>query len=253
MLSSDSITGDILSPCQRVMAAHRFNPFFKMSKKIIPDIHGRQFWKTINPEQSSKIVFLADYVDSFRISAEKQYRNLLGIIELKNKYPEKIILLLGNHDIQYLFISEMKHRCSGFQPKEANKFHWLFNDNKELFQNCYWDSEDKILYSHAGMTNALFDNLTQKYWPYNGDMGEICDNINRYSPKEIYFNSPVRGGHDAFSGLFWTHTTELEKDGYPIKQVVGHTWQANRKIKYINNKFAVCDIAKIIDVKKLIF
>lgn len=48
-------------------------------------------------DQHDKIIFIGDYVDSFNIDDMSISANLFDIISLKEKYPEKIILLWGNH------------------------------------------------------------------------------------------------------------------------------------------------------------
>ena len=65
----------------------------------IGDIHGRDIWKNVNPSKYDKIIFVGDYVDSFTISNTTILNNLLDIIEFKKSFKNKVILLLGNHDI----------------------------------------------------------------------------------------------------------------------------------------------------------
>ena len=95
---------------------------------LIPDVHGRHFWKGPVKETlentNAKIVFLGDYLDvypqeftemyGFKLDVyteenyDKIYKllddtvDMFGeIIELKKKYPERITLLVGNHDCGY--------------------------------------------------------------------------------------------------------------------------------------------------------
>lgn len=220
-------------------------------KKVIPDIHGRKFWKVV-AKRSSKIFFLGDYVDSFSISGKDQYNNLLEIIAFKKQFPDKVILLWGNHDTQYLYIDRPEYRCTGYQENMGNQFHWLFQDNKHLFQHLYFDAEDEILYSHAGLQNSLYNELWAKYGPFT-DLADFVEFVNRYEPTQIFNISKLNGGFDEYSGIHWVRPIELERNGYPVKQVVGHTWQADMKVKYINNLYAICDVAKIIDVGDLTF
>ena len=66
-------------------------------------------------DRHDKFIFVGDYVDSFIVDNISMKKNLLDIIELKKKYPEKVILLWGNHDIHYLLGN--KHYCSGYRPE----------------------------------------------------------------------------------------------------------------------------------------
>jgi predicted MPP superfamily phosphohydrolase len=66
----------------------------------IGDLHGKDCWLTIDPDKYDKIIFVGDYVDASDISREKIVENLEQVIAFKLKHPEKVELLLGNHDIQ---------------------------------------------------------------------------------------------------------------------------------------------------------
>jgi len=78
----------------------------KIQHKIIVlgDTHGRSKWKEVLRKEpdATKVVFLGDYFDSFDIPFEEQVENFTNILALKKEDPDKIVLLLGNHDFQYL-------------------------------------------------------------------------------------------------------------------------------------------------------
>jgi len=73
---------------------------------IIPDVHGRSFWKDAADRfPSAEFIFLGDYLDPYveeKISDEQAYRGLLEILEFKKTRPEEVTLLWGNHDLHYL-------------------------------------------------------------------------------------------------------------------------------------------------------
>lgn len=76
-----------------------------MSKLLVlGDIHGRTIWKyIIDKEAPDKVIFLGDYVTSHEgISAEIQLNNLEDILIFKEDFPDKIILLRGNHCLDCL-------------------------------------------------------------------------------------------------------------------------------------------------------
>ena len=69
---------------------------------IIPDVHGRQFWKDIIPrkDEFEKIIFLGDYLDPYwfeGISNLNALDNFKEILEFKKENLEKVILLIANH------------------------------------------------------------------------------------------------------------------------------------------------------------
>ena len=65
---------------------------------IIPDVHGRDFWrKAVEKEGSDveRIIFLGDYLDPYYFDVIKEDRMIEGlhdILELKKSEPEKVIL-----------------------------------------------------------------------------------------------------------------------------------------------------------------
>lgn len=70
---------------------------------ILPDIHGRPFWKKAVEKYKNevdKIVFLGDYLDPYvweGITRKNAIRNFEEIIDYKINNKDKVVLLLGNH------------------------------------------------------------------------------------------------------------------------------------------------------------
>ena len=113
---------------------------------IIPDVHGRSFWRDAvkeNIDDVDKIVFLGDYLDPYqdegvKYEFEDALEMLNEIIELKRDNMDKVVLLLGNHDGHYkwpLYCDLAKStRYNSYYSKRAQN---VFEDNDELFQICY--------------------------------------------------------------------------------------------------------------------
>ncbi len=146
----------------------------------IGDIHGRDYWKFIthgssyefeqwvtmvnagaNPMDdlfkedypyfsADKIVFVGDYVDSFTISNVEIKKNLEDIIFFKKTLPNKVVLLWGNHDVQYFIPNQI---CSGYRPEARWDLQILFESNKDLFQMAYHEGD--YLWTHAGLLKPV--------------------------------------------------------------------------------------------------
>ena len=109
---------------------------------IIPDIHGRQFWKSAiakYPQEQYpelKIIMLGDYLDPYTsiedISKEDAYNNFLEILELINK-DSRVIPLIGNHDWHYFVYLDT---CRIDKAREKN-IEQLFKDNLSKFRLTY--------------------------------------------------------------------------------------------------------------------
>ena len=80
---------------------HEFNHWMTMVENGVP-ADAEEFWKEMPYTQYDQIVFVGDYVDSFDISNVRILDNLKKILFFKKALPDKVVLLIGNHDIQYL-------------------------------------------------------------------------------------------------------------------------------------------------------
>jgi len=209
---------------------------------VIGDIHGSKFWKNIVNQHLDEdyIVFVGDYVDSHNaMSNTKMLKNLLDIIKFKEKYPDKVKLLLGNHDIHYYFLNS-SYRGSGFNFDMMFEFNTIFKNKKHLFQVAFM--YNNTIVSHAGITNRLYQSVESDYkdaldlgWSDGDEHNTIADKFNflfNISSKYLFYIGDERGGLDPFSGIFWAGMKELCEDylvGY--NQVIGHTHLAEKTIK----------------------
>jgi predicted phosphodiesterase len=178
-----------------------------------------------------KIVFIGDYVDSRTISRKEQERNLVEIINFKKQYPDKVVLLKGNHDVQYFYPDESCYRCSGFSESAVLNFHFHFKENAHLFQYAY--QYKNVLFTHAGYNRDFHDFIFENSRFYKDLLAEysIADSLNMLgTTNEEFLLSVVgeaRGGDLPFGGITWCDANELANSPYfdeiVKRQVVGHT------------------------------
>lgn len=151
-------------------------------------------------EDYDKIVFVGDYADDWSANANDSIATWKSLYEFQLSYPEKVVILLGNHDFIYL--------------KHIHEYQSGFNDNTKMLmaipENEYlerWLSElpylskiDNVTYSHAGLTD---------YW--YAKFGTVNNYIYN-SPSTLWRNdSPL-----------WARPSEFQSH-YSGKQVFGHT------------------------------
>lgn len=199
-----------------------------MSKILaLGDTHGRETWKRfVNPELYDKIIFIGDYFDSFNIKGEDQIKNFLDIMEFKNKYPDKVVLLIGNHDFHYL---EMGEQYSGYQTGFQYQIRPLVKDNLKHMVMCY--KHEDFLFTHAGVTNTWLNSVG-----YNGEdpLDIFLNDLFTYQPKKFCFTPGPK--HDAYGneinqGPLWVRPEALRQDMIRVipgserlyTHVVGHT------------------------------
>lgn len=199
---------------------------------VIGDIHGRTNWKELIDLDCINI-FVGDYFDPYEaILYDSLVDNFLDIIELKKNNPNKIILLIGNHDAHYMngYPNGESSRYNKFQSEKIKK---LFEDNYEYFHGIvYFDKNTNHIISHAGITktwyNHYFNNTTDfpdemafkinELWKNNKMCFSFMKNMG--SPSDYY------GDYSTHSPL-WVRTYALLDDNYfqnsDIIQVIGHT------------------------------
>ncbi|GIL21900.1 MAG: serine/threonine protein phosphatase [Bacteroidota bacterium] len=202
----------------------------------VGDVHGRDHWKKIEPDYYDRIVFVGDYVDNLSIDNDTILKNLKAIIALKNKFPEKVILLLGNHDIQY---SEYPtdYRCSGFSEEMQPAYTKLFTENKSLFQVAAQFGD--YLFTHAGLSLNF---VQHSLMPWSESILEkklnVADLLNYIHDSDqqylLHTVGKARGGSDPFGGITWADVSETCTSLLPgYHEVVGHT--PVKRIRKIGN------------------
>lgn len=207
---------------------------------IIPDVHGRQFWKDAvkkrKPEEH--VVFLGDYLDPYgyewpqgkNIDVWKEiWDNFNEIIEYKRKHPRTVTLLLGNHDCHYYFNGiGGGSRYDNFHASVIRK---KFQENKHLFQLAYEKNigGKRFIFSHAGI---------HKLWIEDWFGDSVTDkNVVRYLNDALKTEdysliraldqySAYRGGIESYGSIIWADIREwskAEKSPFGDVQIFGHT------------------------------
>lgn len=195
---------------------------------IIPDVHGRDFWKEGVKKRLSdeKIIFLGDYTDPYSfegITHEVVPGTIREILETPNA-----IFLLGNHDLSYLFPNSPEVR----QDKDIKRFKEienLFLDNWDKFRLTY--TEDELVFSHAGFLKSMYNRWRNKKYTIK----TIADLFqNRWEEKdinllgaELFYISGLRGGWSKFGSFVWADVREHLREDHLFWskhfQVFGHT------------------------------
>lgn len=209
---------------------------------IIPDLHGKDLWKQVDVQAFDKVVFLGDYVDAPDIDSHQIADNLRSIIFLKTRYPDKIVLLLGNHDMQYMYYPAFP--CSGYDHKVGEQLKTLFQDNKSLFQYA-WQHRNHI-FTHAGISRDWLKEKSPTLKHYvkqdlTNTLGEAINKAGEDDPHLVATPGVARGGRAKHGGVTWADISET-RDNIPggLHQYVGHnrvadittTGDASKSITY---------------------
>lgn len=200
------------------------------------------FWSEMPYTAFDKIIFVGDYVDSFTVSNVEIKSNLLDIIDFKRKLGDRVVLLLGNHDVQYIVPN---HICSGYRPEAQHDLYQIFTENLSLFTMAYEvNAKDgsNYLWTHAGVTsgwietfNRALDNPSRKALipiieDHEPKSRKISENLNfAWELRlEILFDVDMySGGCQEWAGPLWVRPHKLNEHRINgINQIVGHTPQA---------------------------
>lgn len=199
---------------------------------VIPDVHGRDFWEAaVNAfkDDVDKIVFTGDYHDPYEdegITREKSIENFEKILTFFEANKDKTVMLIGNHDLHYLFSIRMG--TSRFDRENYQRLYEMFNEYENDFRIAY-EAEignKKYLFSHAGFMKEWYD-------IYAEDIGEpTVENLNKLIKTSEGVNalcavSHYRGSFDNTGSIIWSDVRErFNKDDSQVEgwyQVFGHT------------------------------
>ena len=216
---------------------------------IIPDIHGRDFWRwtVAQRKEEDTLIFLGDYLDPYEnewIYWSDAYKGLLDIVALKRQHPDKVVLLLGNHDLHYLFPGLRGSRYNEYQAEKIRK---TFMDNMDCFQmaaECEIGGQ-RYLFTHAGVNRVWAEKHAGLFGPVEKITAET---FNGLMFKDEFVEalgdvSKLRWGRDRAGSMVWADVEEFEWSEARLPnviQVFGHTLQGNGP-RVIGNSFFCLD------------
>ena len=200
-----------------------------MKTIVIGDIHGRPIWKDIiyKEKEFDKIVFVGDYFDSIKYSAQDQIDNFLNIIDFKQSIQEdqEVILLIGNHDLHY-FPEIGNSGVSGYQIEYAKDIEKIIYDHREHLQIAY--QYGKYLFSHAGVSGVFLDQIFGSGNWNVPDIAKLLNTLFLDTPRAFVFNGEDPSGNDIYQTPVWIRPESLIKANFTtlkdkVIQIFGHT------------------------------
>lgn len=195
---------------------------------LIGDIHGRTIWKQIverHPD-ADHYVFFGDYFDPYEdIPYWELAKNFKAIAQLKKELGDRVVLLLGNHDLHYYADVEP---CSRYDYLNSSRIANLFKESLHLFQVAF--EFEGILCTHAGVSPSWYQkhigNITSP-----AEMSERMNELHRNSPSLFEYNKSDKSGfgHHVLQSPLWIRPASLSQSLDAISnhtlhfQCIGHT------------------------------
>lgn len=224
---------------------------------IIPDVHGRDFWRKPVEENAGKdhILFLGDYLDPYPyegIASQDIFPRLEDIIALKKEHPETITLLLGNHDLHYIN-NDIGGSRYDYEYAERNRKFFL--ENACLFQIAFISETDskKILFTHAGLKEGWLRRYESIFATM--EVATAVDTMNAMwndtSHRDILMSMMAdipysRWGRSRYGSPVWNDIDDMDDDIEELPgwyQVFGHSQQ--RRYPIIGRHFACLDCRRV--------
>lgn len=206
---------------------------------IIGDIHGRDSWKRLVREDAINI-FLGDYLDPYEsegITWDMAIENLFDILHYCVKHDETTVLLLGNHDLHYLWSAN--ERYSRYSTEHAQRIRKIYEARLLPVAQLAYVIGDDTLVTHAGVTREWW-NLLKKQLPENFPITaeSVADVLNLIKRQKYDFSEALLGtaytflpgdncGDSPTASPVWVRPETLVEhnvfQGTKYKQIVGHT------------------------------
>lgn len=189
----------------------------------IGDVHGRDTWKEIKDGETDHIIFIGDYVDPHQPIPDREVlRNLEEIMAFKHSDPDRITLLLGNHDAQYLHYPQ--YSCSGQRADLQEMLGPVFIKNIALFHIAW--QYGRYLFTHAGLSQGWYDHHRETLCDFEEEnLAAALNAIHKSEYRDILFEvGRARGGWHGYGGPIWADKSETRHDYLAdFHQVVGHS------------------------------
>lgn len=203
-----------------------------MSSKliIIPDVHGRSFWrKAVEEYHEDEFIFLGDYLDPYSqdgVSIEEAFAGLQDIVSLKESHPGRVTLLWGNHDLHYLY-PDLKG--SRYDNKNAEANEAFFRNHEQDFQIAAERTVNgkRYLFTHAGVGRLWIESFLPSF-PEEMITATLLNELfcRSFFKDALCYVSYYRGGPDLYGSCIWADLQEQGEYYNQLEsaiQVFGHT------------------------------
>ena len=179
-------------------------------------------------------MLLGDYFDAHGGTPEDARATAIWLKE-KVLYNPKIIGLVGNHDINYIWHNNPNYRCSGYSEFTSIAINDVLNENDKN-QLKFFHIDQGYAFTHAGVSNQIWKKLLLRF-PENATnkpkleffrdvltdvVAESIDIANQGGSAELFGAGWDRHGWQPDGGILWVDWNNLS----PLKgvnQIVGHS------------------------------
>jgi hypothetical protein len=214
----------------------------------ISDLYGRKDWlqfaKRIN--EYDKIIFLGNYTDGpfkdqndmlanlgnnpkrinaeFGVTSDEIMLHFELMLKFKHKYQDKIELLLGPKDVQYLYMTDSDLRSITFRRNVALKLNGYLTKYRKYFKVAYQHPNFPYLWTNAGLSNIALREIYKDYNPTSGMRLDTYFNaLFDADDKRLFISNDLLMTNEKIPrSILHTHALELKNDMVVgLNQIVG--------------------------------
>lgn len=211
-----------------------------MKYLFVGDIHNKDYifkdvYKLDKEYNFDRIIFMGDYVDDWNTDNHKSLETLNTVISMKKGLKDKVILLLGNHELSYLGF-----KCSGHCYELDDIMEIKLKEYIDLFDfyTSVQCNDKEYICTHAGITNGFILGIIGENWKQE---------LNKWNKNKLQYldllsiSGYYRGGTSAFGSFVWAdireHIVEQGDDLIIPYQIIGHT--PVRSIEQVQDKYFI--------------
>jgi hypothetical protein len=193
---------------------------------IVPDVHGRNFWEPAL-DYKGTVIFLGDYTDPYPqegFTQQNAYNGLVKIVDFKKRNPDRVTLLIGNHEMHYY---NRDYACWRFDSHYFQSYNAILTgkDTAGLFQLC--KQIDNCLFIHAGITKGWYEAHLDEFSKLGNTLEEQLNSLFVVNMEAFYEASMYRGGYHPAGSPLWAdmseHLDSPEQFSDTVIQIIGHT------------------------------
>ncbi|MDR2498065.1 MAG: metallophosphoesterase [Tannerellaceae bacterium] len=194
---------------------------------IVPDVHGRSFWEPAL-KYEGEIVFLGDYLDPYpseKIDAAQALETFKNIVDFKRQNPERVTLLIGNHELHYY---DTQYRCTRFSHTNYETVHTILTAEETKDYFCICRKIENVIFIHAGILKGWYDEHAESLAEFGEGIDDQLNNLFK-ADKEPFgeVSALYRGGDSDYGSPIWADFREIisEQEVFDPEcmQVIGHT------------------------------
>lgn len=200
----------------------KFRPVPLDARYVIPDIHGnlellKRVCDRIFPLRKSDggkdfCVFLGDYIDRHVDS----HLVIDYLIDLKNKYGDQTVFLMGNHELMMLYaLDAFPGKSLTLQSKFQHFKMWYLNGGKEtIFGYCQRAGLDDTAWMSI-QPNRILDIIPKSHIEFFQSLRKSCE------MEDYVF---VHGGMDPYKSVYNQELDMVTWDRDLLEQVMNKIW-----------------------------